>query len=135
MTMTNKQRDVFFGAALAALVLVPLPVMAADVAGEISTAATHATLAAQATSMDGVMMHLHHTINCLVGPGGNGFDAKQINPCAGSGNGAIPDMADATKKKALEDAAATARGGLVATDAATAQKAASDTATQLKAIK
>ena len=135
MTMMNKQRELFLGAALAALVLAPLPVMAADVAGEIATAATHATLASQATAIDGVHMHLHHTLNCLVGPGGDGFDAKQINPCAGSGSGAIPDMADAAKKKSLEDAAGTVRAGLAATDLATAQKDASDSAAQLKAIK
>ncbi len=135
MIMMNKQRELFLGAALAALVLAPLPVMAADVAGEIATAATHATLASQAAALDGVRMHLHHTLNCLVGPGGDGFDAKQINPCAGSGSGAIPDMADAAKKKSLEDAAGTVRAGLASTDLATAQKAASDSAAQLKAIK
>ena len=133
--MTDKKHDVLLGAAIAALVLVPLPVLAADVAGEISTAATHATLASQATALDGVHTHLHHTLNCLVGPGGSGFDAKQINPCAGSGSGAIPDTSDAAKKKALEDAANTVRAGLAASDMATAKKAASDSATALKAVK
>lgn len=135
MTMTNKQRDLLLGAALASILLAPLPVMAADVAGEISTAATHATLAAQSVTIEMVQMHLHHTLNCLVGAGGDGFDAKQINPCAGSGSGAIPDTSDAAKKKALEDAAATVRMGLATKDMAMAQKAASDTATALKAIK
>jgi len=135
MTMSNKQRDLFFGAALVACLLAPFPVMAADLAGEISTAATHATLAAQASAIGMVQMHLHHTLNCLVGAGGDGFDAKQINPCAGSGSGAIPDTSDAAKKKALEDAAATVRAGLATTDLATAQKAANDAAAALKAIK
>ena len=45
--------------------------------------------------MPGVQAHLHHTLNCLVGPGGDGFDAKQMNPCAQAGNGAIPDAKDA----------------------------------------
>jgi len=116
-------------------VLIPLPVMAADVAGEISTAATHATLAAQATALDGVHTHLHHTLNCLVGPGGSGFDAKQINPCAGSGAGAIPDESDAAKKKALEGAADTTRAGIAAADMATATKAANQVASELKAVK
>ena len=123
------------GAAVAALILAPMPVLAADVSGEIATAATHATLASQATAIDGVQMHLHHTLNCLVGAGGAGFDAKQINPCAGSGSGAIPDMTDAAKKKALETAADSARAGLATTDLATAQKAATKTAAELKAIK
>lgn len=133
--MTDKKHDVLLGAAIAALVLIPLPVMAADVAGEISTAATHATLAAQATALDGVHTHLHHTLNCLVGPGGSGFDAKQINPCAGSGAGAIPDESDAAKKKALEGAADTTRAGIAAADMATATKAANQVASELKAIK
>lgn len=135
MEMTNKKRDLFLGAALASLILAPLPVLAADVAGEISTAATHSDLAAKATVIGTVQMHLHHTLNCLVGPGGDGFDAKQINPCAGSGSGAIPDMADAAKKKALAGAAATVRTGLATTDLATAQKAANDATAQLSAIK
>jgi len=133
--MTDKKHDVLLGAAIAALVLIPLPVMAADVAGEISTAATHATLAAQATALDGVHTHLHHTLNCLVGPGGSGFDAKQINPCAGSGSGAIPDESDAAKKKALEGAADTTRAGIAAADMATATKAANQVASELKAVK
>ena len=133
--MTDKKHDVLLGAAIAALALIPLPVMAADVAGEISTAATHATLAAQATALDGVHTHLHHTLNCLVGPGGSGFDAKQINPCAGSGAGAIPDESDAAKKKALEGAADTTRAGIAAADMATATKAANQVASELKAVK
>jgi hypothetical protein len=133
--MTNKKHDMLLGAAVAALILAPIPVLAADVSGEIATAATHATLASQATAIDGVQMHLHHTLNCLVGAGGTGFDAKQINPCAGSGSGAIPDMTDAAKKKALETAADSARAGLATTDLGTAQKAATTTAAELKAIK
>jgi len=133
--MTDKKHDLLLGAAIAAAVLVPLPVLAADVAGEISTAATHATLAAQASALDGVHMHLHHTLNCLVGPGGSGFDAKQINPCAGSGGGAIPDESDQAKKKALEGAANTARAGIAATDMATATKAANEAASELNALK
>jgi hypothetical protein len=135
MNMTDKRRDLLIGAAIAALTLAPLPVLAADVAGEISTAATHATLASEAGALDGVHMHLHHTLNCLVGPGGTGFDAKQINPCAGSGSGAIPDTSDATKKKELGEAANTVRAGIAASDMTTAKKAASDAATELKAMK
>ena len=133
--MKKTLRDILVGAGVAAALLAPAPVLAADVAGEIATAATHATLASQAGTLAGVQTHLHHAINCIVGPGDSRFDAKQLNPCAGAGSGAIPDMRDATKKKALKAAATTARGGLATTDLAKAQKAATDTATQLKAIK
>lgn len=133
--MIDKRHDLVLGAAIAALILAPLPVLAADAAGEISTAATHATLAAQSAALDGVHTHLHHVLNCLVGPGGTGFDAKQINPCAGSGSGAIPDTSDAAKKKELEEAANTTRAGIAASDMKTSVKAATDVATELKAMK
>ena len=133
--MRKGKADIVIGAAVAALVLAPVCASAADVSGEIATAATHATLAVQSTALDGVQMHLHHTLNCLVGPGGTGFDAKQINPCAGSGNGAIPDESDAAKQKALKTAADTVRGGLATSDLAKARKAATDAASELNAIK
>jgi len=135
MDMTDKKRDLLLGAALAALILGPIPVFAADAAGEVATAATHATLASEAANLDGVKMHLHHTLNCLVGANGVGFDAKQINPCAGAGSGAIPDESDAAKKKSLEGAANTTRAGIAAADMATATKAASEVASELKALK
>ena len=80
-------------------------------------------------------MHLHHALNCLVGPSGAGYDPKNMNPCANSGNGAIPDTTDAAKKTALEAAATTVNAGLAASDLATAQKDAAQAATELKAIK
>jgi len=127
--------NLLLGAAAAALLLGPLPAMAADVAGEITTAATHADLAAKASDLAGTQMHLHHALNCLVGPGGTGFDPKNINPCANSGSGAIPDTTDAAKKASLEAAANLARAGIAASDLATAQTSATETATALKAIK
>ena len=116
-----------------ALSLIAAQASAADAKSEIVNAQTHAGLAAKATAIDGVHMHLHHALNCLVGPNGTGFDAKQMNPCANSGNGAIPDTADAAKKKSLEAAAAKAASGIAATDLAAAQKDASETEAMLKA--
>jgi len=125
-----------FVALIGAVALLPLTVAAADLAGEIATAAQHADLAAQASDIAGVHTHLHHTLNCLAGPKGTDFDAKEINPCAGSGNGAIPDSAgNATKAKMLNDAAAKAQSGIAAADYHAAQKIASDTSAMLKAIK
>jgi hypothetical protein len=121
-------------AVVAGAMLVPIPALA-DWHSETVNAATHAGLAAQAADINGVHTHLHHTLNCLVGPKGTGFDAKELNPCANAGNGAIPDAADAAHKTALEAAANTARAGIAATDLATAKKAASDTETALKGIK
>ncbi len=127
--------DLLKGAAVAALLLAPVPVLAADAAGEIATAATHAELAGKAGNLAGTQMHLHHALNCLVGPTGAGFDPSNINPCVNAGSGAIPDSADAGKKAKLEAAAATLRSGLAAADLAKAQKDAADAAAALKAIK
>jgi hypothetical protein len=105
----------------------------ADAGSETVTAATHAELAAGASDVNGVHSHLHHALNCLVGPGGKGFDAKEMNPCAQSGKGAIPDTADASKKASLEAAAEKTREGLAASDLKAARSAASATASMLKA--
>ena len=48
---------------------------AVDLGSEINNAATHAGLAAQAADINGVHTHMHHALNCLVGPKGDGFDA------------------------------------------------------------
>lgn len=116
------------------LAMFPLQAMA-NAATEITTAATHADLASQAADVGMVHSHLHHTLNCLVGPGGTGFDAAEVNPCKNNGNGAIPDTKKATRKASLEKAADSARAGIAEADLAKAQKTASDTAAMLKAVK
>jgi hypothetical protein len=108
--------------------------LAADVKGEISTAEEHAGYSAVAKSIDEAHMHLHHTINCIVGPKGAGFDATQINPCAGRGNGAIPDSSDAGVKQKLQAAADEAQKGLAGSDLKAAQQSAAQTVSMLKAL-
>jgi hypothetical protein len=115
--------------------LIASPALAADLGGEITNAATHAGLAAQASDIATVHSHLHHTINCLVGPGGAGFDSKELNPCANTGSGAISDSSNPQTKQVLEAALAKANSGLAATDLAAAQKDASDTQSMLKTVK
>jgi hypothetical protein len=131
--MKNKLLSVLAGAGVAALLTAPLPVLAADAHGEAVTAATHADLAAKAADLAGTQMHLHHVLNCLVGPNGTGFDPKNMNPCANSGNGAIVDEADPMKKAALEHAADDARKALSATTLAAAQSGATATAAAINA--
>lgn len=103
------------------------PARADDVGKEVSTAATHAGMAAAASDMKTTQMHLHHVVNCLVGPNGAGFDAAEANPCKGQGNGAIPDTKDAGKLASLNQALAQANAGLKETDVAAAQKDATAT--------
>jgi hypothetical protein len=118
-----------FIAAGSALAAAPQP------AKEIAAAAQHAGLAAQGTTLKEVQTHLHHTINCLVGPEGKGFAPKEMNPCAALGNGAIPDTADAAKKKALEMALSEAQDGVAEDELADAKEDAAKTQTMLDALK
>jgi hypothetical protein len=108
------------------------PAALADAASETVTAGSHVDLGLAAPDLKGLRTHLHHALNCLVGPDGYGFDAKALNPCAQSGKGAIPDSADAAKKAKLQSAANRIREGISSSDLTTARKAASEAAAQLK---
>ena len=123
--MTHKERFSGQAAALAAgagfLLVASLPALAGDVGQEVSIAAQHAGFAADAVIITTVHAHLHHTINCIVGPNGQGFDAKELNPCQGKGNGALPDTTDASKKLMLQEALTKAQAGLASDDLATAK--------------
>jgi hypothetical protein len=94
----------------------------ADVAGELAIAQTQAGMDSKATALNGVHTHLHHVVNCLVGPGGTGYDSSAANPCSKAGKGAIPDSTDAAQKAKLEKAVASAQSGIAATELAAAQK-------------
>jgi hypothetical protein len=107
---------------------------AADEAKEVSTAAQHAGLAAGSKDMKTTQMHLHHVVNCLVGPQGQGFDASFGNPCNGQGAGAIPDTTDSAKKASLEQALQQTQDGLKQSDMAAAQKNATEAQTLLKTM-
>lgn len=120
------------GTALA--LIMSSPAFAADAAQqEVATAEQHAGYAAASENIKAVHMHLHHVINCLVGPDGAGFDANEANPCKDLGNGAIADSTDDTAKQALDKAVQEAQDGLKTDDLAAAQKAATETASMLKA--
>lgn len=120
---------------IASCVALALPTAAfADVAAQLTVADQHAGFAAKAANIDQVHMHLHHVLNCLVGPGGKGFDAGQANPCAKAGNGAVPE-ADAAVKAKLTPAVAAATAGIAATDLAAAQGEATKAAAAIQAAK
>ena len=119
-------------AACAALMATPA---FADLAGELSTAQTHAGMASTQTDIAMVHKHLQHAVNCLVGPGGTGFDEAAGNPCGKAGPGAIPDTTDAAKKAKLTTIAASAKAGVGNADLAGAQAAAKATADAVAAAK
>ena len=107
----------------------------ADAASEIATAAQHAGLAAAAPNLSQTHMHLHHVMNCLVGPKDGDFDKTNINPCAQMGNGAFPDESNAEIKAKLQSAMSAAGDGIASSDEATAKKNAAMVKTILEAIK
>jgi len=112
------------GGTIALLGLVSLaPTALADGPQAIATAAQHAGLAAGAGDIAGARRHLHHTLNCLVGPGGDGFDEAAGNPCGDAG-GAIPQTADAATKGMLEQVATQAREAINNGDLAAVKQAA-----------
>ena len=116
-----------------ALLLASCPATrAADAGKEIATAAQHAGYAADATAIGMAHAHLQHTINCLVGPEGDGFDAKQLNPCKDFGNGAITDTDEAAKVKSLRAALGLAQAGLKSDDLETAKKLGAQAAAEIR---
>jgi hypothetical protein len=99
---------------------------------QIGTASKHAGFAAAAADLKDVQKHMHHVLNCLVGPNGKGFDASHGNPCNGQGQGAIPETTDAPTKMKLESALTVTRQAVATSDIAAAKKGASDVAGMLK---
>ena len=101
-------------ALLSAAALAATPAFAAGDAGkQISTAIEHSGFASKVKSTDKVHLHLHHVVNCLVGPHGKGFYPAAGNPCQGQGNGALNDLMGQPKVKAeLEKALHEADMGL-----------------------
>src|SRR5690242_3260070 len=134
MTAQSSLRAVLgVACACAALALLaPRAASGADAAKEVSTAEQHAGFAASAKDLNMVHTHLHHVVNCLVGPKGKGYDSKAANPCKEYGAGAIPDTTDASKKQMLEEAMKEAQKGLGENNLAAAQKSATTAGATLK---
>jgi hypothetical protein len=122
MTMSKLARSL---PALVLAGLLPLAVSAqggSDAASkQAATAAAHAGMAFGAADLKMTHTHLHHVVNCLVGPSGQGFDASAENPCKGMGNGAIADAkGDAATEARLQSALQAAQQGLQANTVASA---------------
>src|SRR3954470_4238909 len=125
-------KKIMFLAAAAALMATPA---FADLAGELSTAQTHAGMASTQTDIAMAKKHLQHAVNCLVGASGTGFDAAAGNPCGTAGSGAINDTTNAAQKAKLTSIAATAKAGVDSSDLAAVQKAAKDASDAVAAAK
>ena len=118
-------RIVLAGVAAASLGALIPNIAVADAPQAIGIAAQHAGLAANAGNINVVHTHMHHVLNCLVGPGGDGFDAMPGNPCAMAG-GAIPQENNAEMKTKLLNVAAQIRAGIGESNMDAAKKIATD---------
>ncbi len=109
---------------------------AADLGKEIATAETHAGYAIAAADMKMMQTHLHHVVNCMVGPKGKGFDETQANPCKDMGGGVMVDAKGTGKAKraSLQQALNAARAGAATTDMALAKKKAGEADAALKKV-
>ncbi len=114
MTIQVIHRRVFLLFAPAMLLVSTMALAAGNSAQmQVKTAEQHATFASKAGNVAQTHLHLHHVINCLVGPKGEGFDAMAGDPCQGQGNGALNDMMGSTQEKeTLEQALALAKVGV-----------------------
>lgn len=110
------------GTALA--LLISSSALAAGTDAEVNTAGAHAGLAAESENVEGVHTHLHHTLNCLVGPDGEGFNSDEMNPCADLGEGALTNANNDEMKEKLGKAAEHVNKGLATDDYEEAKKAA-----------
>lgn len=111
---------VYFMPALLLACAMPLAAQAANgnatTPKQVATATAHAGMALGASDVNMVHTHLHHVINCLVGPSGGDFDSSAGNPCKDMGHGAIVDAeGHAALESTLHLAVREAKEGLQAT--------------------
>ncbi|HEX5339311.1 MAG TPA: hypothetical protein VFX47_00340 [Gammaproteobacteria bacterium] len=127
------KRPLLAVAAIASMISLTCAFAAGDAAKQIATAEAHASMAAATKDIKMVHAHLHHVINCLVGPKGKGFDASAENPCKGMGDGALTDLAGQPVAHAkLEDAVKMAESGIHDAQYAKAHAAAKKTVALIK---
>ncbi len=85
------------GAGLALLLLFVVGGTGARAAGtgaaaEVKTAIEHANNSFKSQTLKDSVWHLHHVINCLVGPADPAFDKSAGDPCQGQGKGVLVDI-------------------------------------------
>jgi hypothetical protein len=117
-----------------ALALCPAAALAVDLPIEISAAQITARSGSRNIfRIEDIHQRMQSAINCLVGPKAEGFDAAAPNPCAATGNGVIPDTADAAKKARFQEAADKLKTGLTVSDRKDAMQIALDGADMIVA--
>lgn len=134
-------RCTFIRLAPLALALITGAVLAAPLTNmqkEIAVAKIHATVASKIDALPGVQLHLHHVVNCLVGPHGAEYSAKaeavSANHCDDLGNGAIADAkAEPQVRHLAQTALQQALAGIKATSLPVAHREATEVLRTLNA--
>lgn len=109
-----------------------------NLATQLATAITHAGFSANAEAIDMATTHLGHVLNCIVGTGGEGFNADWGNPCGSQGAGIMNELAShpqaADLQALVESARALAAQGVTQTTLLAVQSAAAGAAALLSVI-
>ncbi|WP_147305059.1 hypothetical protein [Alkalilimnicola ehrlichii] len=79
---------------------------------QLQTALLHAEFAADGEKAPAIHYHLHHVINCLVGPRGDAFREEVGNPCEGQGRGLVHDLRGSAGRDEVDLALTAALHGL-----------------------
>ena len=125
------------GLAIAGLLL---PMAAsAGIGEELTIAQTHSLLAYRSggRGVGGAKNHLQHVLNCLVGPGGEGYNATppMMDPCANSGKGALNDAISPAQKQKIIAAIAMTKKAMEINEPEPMQTATTDLADAILAAK
>jgi hypothetical protein len=116
-------------------ILLPTAAFAEDFPIEVNATQMAVRYGARSSpEVEDVHKRMQTSINCLVGPNGDGFSQDARNPCAASGNGLIPDSADADKKAKYSEVVAKLRAGLLVSDFDAARKVCLEAADMIVAI-
>ena len=116
----------------------------ASIGEELTIAQTHALLAFRGggrgeRGIATAKTHIHHVINCLVGPGGDGYDVTPplMDPCAAdkTNKGALNDATSPAQKQKVQAAIDLAKANLAITDNARMQEQATALADAIGAAK
>lgn len=122
------------GLAIAGMLPVVTPALA-GIGEELTIAQTQALFAYRSggRGVGGAVIRLQNVLNCLVGPGGEGYNpaAPSSDPCTGAGKGAIHDAINPTQKKMIEETIAFTRNAMTITEPEKMQEAATSLADML----
>jgi hypothetical protein len=126
------------GFAIAGLMLPPTMALA-GIGEELTIAQQHSLLAYRSGrgGVGGAKTHLQHVLNCLVGPGGEGYNntPPMMDPCATSGKGALNDAVSPAQKEKIVKAVGLVKAAFAIEESEKMQEAATEIADAIGAAK